>query len=174
MNNTKILFVSAMLLGLSASGFATQTEQKQISIIAEVPSTEFFVNALPGDDVFTAPQRMEWNTFNNVLTPIQKQLHIGSTTGAVQAAVTSSTLTGSVLANTIDLDVAVNGVTLTTRATDVLDATQAATGKVVNMVIAPATASNFTPDNYSGVVSLSFETPLPTTEPEPAPEVTPE
>ena len=111
---------------------------------------------------------MEWNTFNNVLTPIQKQLHMGSTTGAIQAAVTSSTLTGSLLANTIDLAVAVNGVTLSSTAADVLGATQAAAGQVVNMTIAPVATTSYTPDNYSGVVSLSFETPLPTAEPAPA------
>ncbi|WP_111638457.1 CS1 type fimbrial major subunit [Marinomonas shanghaiensis] len=169
MKNLNTVLASAMLLSLSASGFAAQTEQKQITVIAEVPSTSFFVNALPGDDVFTAPQRMEWNTFNNVLTPIQKQLHMGSTTGAIQAAVTSSTLTGSLLANTIDLAVSVNGVTLSSASADVLGATQAAAGQVVNMTIAPATGANYTPDNYSGVVSLSFETPLPNAEPAPAP-----
>lgn len=169
MKNVTTLFASAMLLSLSASSFAAQTEQKQITIVADVPSTEFFVNALPGDDVFTAPQRMEWNTFNNVLTPIQKQLHMGSTTGAIQAAVTSSTLTGSTFSNTINLAVAVNGVTLSTTAADVIGATQAAAGQVVNMTIAPVATTSYTPDNYSGVVSLSFETPLPTAEPEPAP-----
>ena len=169
MKNVTTLFASAMLLSLSASSFAAQTEQKQITIVADVPSTEFFINALPGDDVFTAPQRMEWNTFNNVLTPIQKQLHMGSTTGAIQAAVTSSTLTGSSLSNTINLAVAVNGVTLTSTAADVVGATQAAAGQVVNMTIAPVATTSYTPDNYSGVVSLSFETPLPTAEPEPNP-----
>lgn len=169
MKNVTTLFASAMLLSLSASSFAAQTEQKQITIVADVPSTEFFVNALPGDDVFTAPQRMEWNTFNNVLTPIQKQLHMGSTTGAIQAAVTSSTLTGSTFSNTINLAVAVNGVTLSTTAADVIGATQAAAGQVVNMTIAPVATTSYTPDNYSGVVSLSFETPLPTAEPEPTP-----
>lgn len=169
MKNLNTILTSVMLLSLSASGFAAQTEQKQITIVADVPSTEFFVNALPGDDVFTAPQRMEWNTFSNVLTPIQKQLHMGSTTGAIQAAVTSSTLTGSSLSNTINLAVAVHGVTLTTTAADVVGASQAAAGQVVNMTIAPVTGANYTPDNYSGVVSLSFETPLPSTEPAPAP-----
>ncbi len=169
MKNVTTLFASAMLLSLSASSFAAQTEQKQITIVADVPSTEFFVNALPGDDVFTAPQRMEWNTFNNVLTPIQKQLHMGSTTGAIQAAVTSSTLTGSSLSNSINLAVAVNGVTLTSTAADVVGANQAAAGQVVNMTIAPLATTSYTPDNYSGVVSLSFETPLPTAEPEPEP-----
>ncbi len=168
MKNVTTLFASAMLLSLSASSFAAQTEQKQITIVADVPSTEFFVNALPGDDVFTAPQRMEWNTFNNVLTPIQKQLHMGSTTGAIQAAVTSSTLTGSSLSNSINLAVAVNGVTLTSTAADVVGASQAAAGQVVNMTIAPVATTSYTPDNYSGVVSLSFETPLPTAEPAPA------
>lgn len=169
MKHVTPMLASALLLSISASALAVQTEQKQISVVAEVPSTEFFVNALPGDDVFTAPQRMEWNTFSNVLTPIQKQLHMGSTTGAIQAAVTSSTLTGSVLANSIDLAVAVNGVTLSSTAADVLGASQAAAGQVVSMTIAPATSASYTPDNYSGVVSLSFETPLPTTEPDPAP-----
>ena len=169
MKNVTTLFASAMLLSLSASSFAAQTEQKQITIVADVPSTEFFVNALPGDDAFTAPQRMEWNTFNNVLTPIQKQLHMGSTTGAIQAAVTSSTLTGSTFSNTINLAVAVNGVTLSTTAADVVGASQAAAGQVVNMNIAPVATTSYTPDNYSGVVSLSFETPLPTAEPEPEP-----
>jgi hypothetical protein len=168
MKNVTTLLASAMLFSLSASSFAAQTEQKQITIVADVPSTEFFVNALPGDDVFTAPQRMEWNTFNNVLTPIQKQLHMGSTTGAIQAAVTSSTLTGSSLSNTINLAVAVNGVTLTTTAADVIGASQAAAGQVVNMTIAPVATTSYTPDNYSGVVSLSFETPLPSAEPAPA------
>lgn len=168
MKNVTTLFASAMLLSLSASSFAAQTEQKQITIVADVPSTEFFVNALPGDDVFTAPQRMEWNTFNNVLTPIQKQLHMGSTTGAIQAAVTSSTLTGSSLSNSINLAVAVNGVTLTSTAADVVGASQAAAGQVVNMTIAPVATTSYTPDNYSGVVSLSFETPLPSAEPAPA------
>lgn len=168
MKNVTTLFASAMLLSLSASSFAAQTEQKQITIVADVPSTEFFVNALPGDDVFTAPQRMEWNTFNNVLTPIQKQLHMGSTTGAIQAAVTSSTLTGSSLSNSINLAVSVNGVTLSSTAADVVGASQAAAGQVVNMTIAPVATTNYTPDNYSGVVSLSFETPLPSAEPAPA------
>jgi hypothetical protein len=168
MKNVTTLFASAMLFSLSASSFAAQTEQKQITIVADVPSTEFFVNALPGDDVFTAPQRMEWNTFNNVLTPIQKQLHMGSTTGAIQAAVTSSTLTGSSLSNSINLAVAVNGVTLTSTAADVVGASQAAAGQVVNMTIAPVATTSYTPDNYSGVVSLSFETPLPSAEPAPA------
>lgn len=168
MKNVTTLFASAMLLSLSASSFAAQTEQKQITIVADVPSTEFFVNALPGDDVFTAPQRMEWNTFNNVLTPIQKQLHMGSTTGAIQAAVTSSTLTGSSLSNSINLAVSVNGVTLSSTAADVVGASQAAAGQVVNMTIAPLATTSYTPDNYSGVVSLSFETPLPSAEPAPA------
>lgn len=44
MKNVTTLFASAMLLSLSASSFAAQTEQKQITIVADVPSTEFFVN----------------------------------------------------------------------------------------------------------------------------------
>lgn len=169
MKNITTLFASAMLLSLSTASVANQIEQRQITVEADVPSTEFFVNALLGDDTFTAPQQLEWNSLSQALMPIRKQLHMGSTTGAIQASVTSSTLTGSTLSRTIDLAVAVNGVTLTSTPTNVLAEQQAAAGKVVSLIIAPAETETYTPDHYSGVVSLSFETPLPTAEPAPEP-----
>ncbi|MGE8391518.1 adhesin [Pseudomonas sp. BIGb0427] len=153
----------ALPLALLAVGnvFAADALEKQVTVTATVPTENFYVEPV-GGNWMNEPQNMAWNALRESLEPINKQLQVKSTTGAISARLLSPAVINSG-ANSIGLDVAVNGTGLTTTSTPVVPAAAAAAGSRISFDIAArsAGAGGYVPGNYQGIVSMLFETVSP-------------
>ncbi|UVL59983.1 fimbrial protein [Pseudomonas sp. B21-032] len=153
----------ALPLALLAVGnvFAAEPLEKQVTVTATIPTENFYVEPV-GGNWMNEPQNMAWNTIRESLEPISKQLQVKSTTGAISARLLSPAVINSG-ANSIGLDVAVNGTGLTTTSVPVVPAAAAAAGARVAFGIAAqsAGAGGYVPGNYQGIVSMLFETVTP-------------
>ncbi|MGF6593051.1 CS1 type fimbrial major subunit [Pseudomonas sp. 2835] len=152
----------ALPLALLAVGnvFAAEALEKQVIVTATIPTENFYVE--PVGNWMNDPQTMSWNTIRESLEPISKQLQVKSTTGAISARLLSPAVINSG-ANSIGLDVSVNGNGLTTTSAPVVPAAAAAAGTRVAFDIAAqsAGAGGYVPGNYQGIVSMLFETVTP-------------
>lgn len=155
-------FLLALPLAVLAanSAIAADPIEKQVLITATVPTAAFYVEPV-GGNWMNDPQDMAWNSFQGTLEPIRKQLQAKSTIGPITAhLLTPAAVTSGV--NVIDLNVKVGATTLTTTATEVLAAPQAATGTTLDFMVEPtAPAGGYQPGSYQGLVSMMFETAAP-------------
>ena len=153
----------ALPLALLAVGnvFAADPLEKQVTVTATVPTENFYVEPV-GGNWMNEPQNMAWNALRETLEPIRKQLQVKSTTGAISARLLSPAVINSG-ANSIGLDVAVNGTGLTTASVPVVPAAAAAAGTLVAFDVAAqsAGAGGYVPGNYQGIVNMLFETVSP-------------
>lgn len=153
----------ALPLALLAVGnaFATDPLEKQVTVVATVPTENFYVEPV-GGNWMNEPQSMAWNPLRESLEPIRKQLQVKSTTGAISARLLSPAVITSGT-NSIGLDVAVNGNGLTTTSAPVVPAAAAAAGTLVAFdIVAQSAGSNgYVPGNYQGIVNMLFETVSP-------------
>lgn len=132
--------------------------EKQVTVTASIPTEAFYVEPV-GGNWMNEPQDMAWNSFQQSLQPIRKQLQVRSTTGPIAAYLTSpATITSG--ADSINLDVSVAGKSLTLVSAEVIGKDQAAPGAIVGFEIAAQTAGTggYVPGNYLGVVNMMFET----------------
>ncbi|CAM4019925.1 CS1 type fimbrial major subunit [Pseudomonas wadenswilerensis] len=153
----------ALPLALLAVGnvFAADPLEKQVTVTATIPTENFYVEPV-GGNWMNEPQNMAWNALRESLEPIRKQLQVKSTTGAISARLLSPAVINSG-ANSIGLDVAVNGTGLTTTSVPVVPAAAAAAGTLVAFDVAAQSAgpSGYVPGNYQGIVNMLFETVSP-------------
>ncbi|CAK9888477.1 MULTISPECIES: CS1 type fimbrial major subunit [Pseudomonas] len=153
----------ALPLALLAVGnvFASDPLEKQVTVVATIPTENFYVEPV-GGNWMNEPQSMAWNPLRESLEPIRKQLQVKSTTGAISARLLSPAVISSG-ANSIGLDVAVNGTGLTTTSVPVVPAAAAAAGTLVGFDVAAQAAgpSGYAPGNYQGIVNMLFETVSP-------------
>ncbi|CAI8873815.1 Adhesin [Pseudomonas donghuensis] len=145
----------------AANVFAVEPLEKQVTVIATIPTENFYVEPV-GGNWMNEPQSMAWNPMRESLEPIRKQLQVKSTTGAISARLLSPAVISSG-ANSIGLDVAVNGTGLTTTSAPVVPAADAAAGARVGFDVAAQSAgpSGYVPGNYQGIINMMFETVTP-------------
>jgi len=154
----------ALPLALFAThALAADPIEKQVTVTAQVPTENFFVDPI-GGNWMSDPQDMAWNSSQQSLQDIRKQLRTKSTTGAISAYLLNPAIMTSG-SNRIELDVAVNGTVLKTTTAPVVPATDALAGATVDFVIsaqAPTAADGkYVPGNYQGIVGMMFETVIP-------------
>lgn len=163
----EIEFVKRILLALplallsAANALAADPIEKQVQVIATVPTAAFYVEPV-GGGWMNDPQELPWNSFQSAFDTIDKQLQVKSTVGAISAYLLSPAVISSG-PNSIDLDVKVAGTSLSTTSAEVVSASQAAPGATVGFQVAakaPATGT-FLPGSYQGLVSMVFETAAP-------------
>jgi len=155
-----LLALPLALLGATCA-LAADPIEKQVQVIATVPTATFYVEPV-GGGWMNDPQELQWNSIQSSFDTIDKQLQVKSTIGPISAYLMSPPVISSG-ANAIDLDVKVAGTSLSTTSTEVVSATQATPGAIVGLQIAakaPATG-NFVAGNYQGLVSMVFETAAP-------------
>ncbi|MEE1923594.1 CS1 type fimbrial major subunit [Pseudomonas sp. 148P] len=153
-----ILALPLALMMAAGSAIAADPIEKQVTITATIPTESFYVEPV-GGNWMNEPQDMAWNSFQQTLQPIRKQLQVRSTTGPISAYLLNpATITSG--ADTIGLDVSVAGKALTLTSSEVISEEQAAPGAIVGFEVAAQTAGagGYTPGNYLGVVNMMFET----------------
>ncbi len=153
-----ILALPLALMMAAGSAIAADPIEKQVTITATIPTESFYVEPV-GGNWMNEPQDMAWNSFQQTLQPIRKQLQVRSTTGPISAYLLNpATITSG--ADTIGLDVSVAGKALTLTSSEVISEEQAAPGAIVGFEVAAQTAGagGYNPGNYLGVVNMMFET----------------
>lgn len=143
-----------------ATGMAQAADpiEKQVTVTASIPTESFSIEPV-GGNWMNDPQDMAWNSTQQSLQPIRKQLLVRSTTGPIfghlltPAAITSG-------ADNIALDVVVAGTPLSLTSTEIVGMEQAAPGAVVGfeIIAQSAGAAGYAPGNYQGMVNMLFET----------------
>ncbi|MFS0828007.1 CS1 type fimbrial major subunit [Pseudomonas phoenicis] len=154
----RILLALPLALLSATAALAADPIEKQVQVIATVPTAAFYVEPV-GGGWMNDPQELPWNSFQGGFDTIDKQLQVMSTVGDISAYLVSNPVISSG-ANSIDLDVKVAGTSLATTAATVVPAAQASGGAIVGFQIAakkPKTG-NFEPGDYHGLVSMVFET----------------
>ena len=154
---------SALALPLAlmmAAGLAQAADpiEKQVTVTATIPTENFYVEPV-GGNWMNEPQDMTWNSFQQSLQPIRKQLQVRSTTGPISAYLLNpASITSG--ADSIGLDVSVAGTQLSLTSTEVVGGELAAPGAIVGFEIAAQSAGTggYVPGNYLGVVNMMFET----------------
>ena len=166
MNFNKIALVAGLLT--CSSVMAVERVEHMVTVTAQIPTESFYVQ--PVGEWINAPQRLEYNVYTKELSPLSKQLDIKSTLGPVTAFLTYPAAIASG-ADTIPLSVSVANQVLSTTPAQIMNAADAATGKVVGLDIVAAAApqSGYAPGNYQGVVNMMFESEAPAVVPPPAP-----
>ena len=157
----RILLALPLALMTATTALAADPIEKQVQVIATVPTAAFYVEPV-GGSWMNDPQELVWNSFQSSFETIDKQLQVKSTVGAISAYLLSPAVISSG-ADAIDLDVKVAGTSLSTTAAEVVNAAQAAPGSTVGFQIAAKAPStgNFVPGSYQGLVSMIFETAAP-------------
>ncbi|GLO14062.1 adhesin [Pseudomonas putida] len=158
--NRSLLALPLTLL-FAGAAFAVDPIEKQVQIVAQVPTDAFFVEPV-GGNWMNDPQEMAWNSYQQKLDPIRKELQVKSTVGPISAYLVSPAVIASGTHN-IGLDVTVGDTVLQTTPAEVVSAAQAASGATVgfNVAAQAAPSTGYEPGNYQGLVSMIFETAAP-------------
>ncbi|MBA1205382.1 adhesin [Pseudomonas capeferrum] len=135
--------------------------EKQVLVTAVVPTAAFYVEPI-GSDWMNDPQELPWNPIKSTFGEIRHQLQAKSTVGPITGYLLASPVITSGL-DAIDLNVKVGATDLETTPNEILNASQALPGTVMDFVITAKTPAGgaFTPGNYQGLVSMMFETAAP-------------
>ena len=145
----------ALMLG---GNVMADTISKQFQVVAEVPTAAFYVMDEGG--WMSNQQRLVYNVESSAFEPITgNRLVARSTTGAIEAHLDSDAVITSG-GDRIDLNIAVNGVDLSTTKQEVITAADAANPYYMPVVIS-ATAGTYQPGDYMGFVNMTFEPPDP-------------
>ncbi|MEZ1422219.1 CS1 type fimbrial major subunit [Pseudomonas monteilii] len=155
------LLALPLTLLFAGAAFAVDPIEKQVQIVAQVPTDAFFVEPV-GGNWMNDPQEMAWNSYQQKLDPIRKELQVKSTVGPITAYLASPAVIASGTHN-IGLDVTVGDTVLKTTPAEVVSAAQAASGATVgfNVAAQAAPSTGYEPGNYQGLVSMIFETAAP-------------
>ncbi|WP_306579320.1 CS1 type fimbrial major subunit [Pseudomonas sp.] len=155
------LLALPLTLLFAGAAFAVDPIEKQVQIVAQVPTDAFFVEPV-GGNWMNDPQEMAWNSYQQKLDPIRKELQVKSTVGAISAYLVSPAVIASGTHN-IGLDVTVGDTVLQTTPAEVVSAAQAASGATIgfNVAAQAAPSTGYEPGNYQGLVSMIFETAAP-------------
>ncbi|AYN14881.1 adhesin [Pseudomonas monteilii] len=155
------LLALPLTLLFAGAAFAVDPIEKQVQIVAQVPTDAFFVEPV-GGNWMNDPQEMAWNSYQQKLDPIRKELQVKSTVGPITAYLVSPAVIASGTHN-IGLDVTVGDTVLKTTPAEVVSAAQAASGATVgfNVAAQAAPSTGYEPGNYQGLVSMIFETAAP-------------
>lgn len=159
----KALMIAPLaLLGASAGALAEDAVQHQVTVVATVPTENFYVVPPAGDSWMNDAQELYWNPSNGALSSVRKQLEAKSTVGPISAYLSAPAVMSSG-ANNIDLNVKLRGIDLSTTATEVVPAAVARTGARVDVEISakPLASGSYAPGRYQGVVGMIFETTAP-------------
>lgn len=159
MKRTLLALPLALLFGGAAH--AADPIEKQVQIVAQVPTDAFYVEPVGGNWI-NDPQELTWNSFQGKLDPIRKQLQVKSTIGPISAYLVSPAVIASGSDN-IGLNVTVGDTVLQTTPAEVVSAAQAAPGAIIGFHVEaqPAPPAGYEPGNYQGLVSMIFETATP-------------
>lgn len=152
-----------LLLSLSSFLLNAAALKKDFVLVMQLPRTHFIVTTPESDPWLGKPQRMEWDMSRRQFHPLDKQLLIQSSVGAVSARLLDNPQL-SYGAESIQLKVQLNKAELGIRSSPVLSATEAIEPSLVQLSISTkprADGRPYFPGTYSGTVTLLLETSAP-------------
>ncbi|WP_111638460.1 CS1 type fimbrial major subunit [Marinomonas shanghaiensis] len=155
----------SVLLLLSLNSFLLNAAalKKDFVLVLQLPRTHFIVTAPDSDPWLGKPQRMEWDMSRRQFYPLNKQLLIQSSVGAVSARLLDNPQLSNG-AEHINLNVKLNQVELGLRSSQILSAAEAIEQTLVQLSISTkprADGRSYFPGSYSGIVTLLLETSAP-------------
>ncbi|WP_429195124.1 CS1 type fimbrial major subunit [Aeromonas veronii] len=147
---------------MSSHLMAAERVEHQVTVTAQIPTEKFIVKPITGDNWTNDIQKLAYSPGTGKLLKLSKQLEAHSTIGAITGFLASKpTMTSE--GNSIDLNVSVGGVPLSFQPVEILSASVAKDGKILDFSVTAADApqGGYTPGNYQGVVSMVFESEAP-------------
>ena len=155
-------YILLLLLLISPLLFAAERFEHTVTVSLQLPNPDFQINTPESDPWLNQTQQMQWDSYQQQLLTIQKQLYIQSRLGAVSARLLASPLL-SYGSEQIPLKVQLNNNLLSTTAQIVLNAQKASAGQQLDLVImaVPPSSGRYRAGTYQGVVNLLFETSTP-------------
>jgi hypothetical protein len=133
-----------------------------VTVSLQLPNPDFQISTPESDPWLNQTQQMHWDSYQQLLLPIRKQLSIQSRLGGVSARLLAPALL-SYGSEQIPLQVQLDRTVLTTSSQIILNAQQASTGQKLDILIMalPNPSGRYRAGTYQGVVNLLFETSLP-------------
>lgn len=161
----KIWKAAPITLLVAMNSFAAEKIEHQVTVIAQIPSENFFVQPTGNDNWINSQQKLAYNAHTKKLDQLNKQLEVKSTIGAITGYLSNPAIIASGNDN-IALTVKVGGIELKTSATELVDVDNAKMGKTLGLEIIPTVpASGYVAGNYQGMVNMIFESEAPPKKP---------
>ncbi|MGE6383217.1 CS1 type fimbrial major subunit [Shewanella baltica] len=161
----KIWKAAPITLLVAMNSFAAEKIEHQVTVIAQIPSENFFVQPTGNDNWINSQQKLAYNAHTKKLDQLNKQLEVKSTIGAITGYLSNPAIMASGNEN-IALTVKVGGIALATTPTELVDVDNAKTGKTLGLEIIPTVpASGYAAGNYQGMVNMIFESETPPKKP---------
>ncbi|HGY9628045.1 CS1 type fimbrial major subunit [Pseudomonas juntendi] len=156
----KARFLAIPFLALAAgSAFAAETIEKQVQVIATVPTAQFYVE--PVGDWMNDPQELRFNSQRGDFGEVRRQFQAKSTIGPIKAFLTTQPEVVSGI-DKFSLKVSMAGKDLGLTPVELLNQAQASAGTTMDFLIsAEKPAGGYVPGNYMGMVNMMFESAAP-------------
>lgn len=141
---------------------AAEHFEHTVTVSLQLPNPDFQISTPESDPWLNQTQQMQWDSYQQQLKPIQKQLFIQSRLGGVSARLLAPALL-SYGSEQISLEVQLNRTLLTTSSQIILNTQQANVGQHLDMLIRalPSASGRYRAGTYQGVVNLLLETSPP-------------
>lgn len=141
---------------------AAERFEHTVTVSLQLPNPDFQVSTPESDPWLNQTQQMQWDSYQQLLLPIHKQLSIQSRLGGVSARLMAPALL-SYGSEQIPLQVQLDRTLLTTSSQIILNAHQANMGQQLDIIIMalPNPSGRYRAGTYQGVVNLLFETSPP-------------
>lgn len=155
-------YVFMLMLMVCPLLLAAERFEHTVTVSLQLPNPDFQVSTPESDPWLNQTQQMQWDSYQQLLLPIHKQLIIQSRLGAVSARLLAPALL-SYGSEQIPLKVQLDRFVLSTTTQTVLNAQQASAGQQLDMIIMamPDPSGRYRAGTYQGVVNLLFETSTP-------------
>ncbi|WP_265452918.1 CS1 type fimbrial major subunit [Aeromonas salmonicida] len=147
---------------MSSYLMAAERVEHQVTVTAQIPTENFFVKPISGDNWTNNIQKLGYNSNTKKLEKLTKQLEARSSIGTITGYLPSKpTMTSG--ANSIELNVSVGGLPLGPQSVEIINADDASKGKIVDFSVTAADAppGGYKPGDYKGVISMVFESEAP-------------
>ncbi|BBR52863.1 MULTISPECIES: CS1 type fimbrial major subunit [Pseudomonas] len=156
----KARFLAIPFLALAAGSVtAAETIEKQVQVVAQVPTEKFYVE--PVGNWMDDPQALTWNPQREDFSEIRRQFQAKSTIGPVTAFLLNQPEVVSGI-DKFGLNVTLAGKALGLTPVPLLTKEQAAAGTTMDFVVsAVKPAGGYKAGSYQGMVNMMFESEAP-------------
>lgn len=150
------------MLMLSPLLVAAERFEHTVTVSLQLPNPDFQISTPESDPWLNQTQQMEWDSYQQLLRPIHKQLNIQSRLGGVSARLLAPARL-SYGPEQILLKVQLDRTVLSTTTQTILNAQQASAGQQLDIIIMamPDPSGRYRAGTYQGVMNILFETSLP-------------
>ncbi|WP_417527627.1 CS1 type fimbrial major subunit [Marinomonas shanghaiensis] len=155
-------YVFMLMLMVCPLLVAAERFEHTVAVSLQLPNPDFQISTPASDPWLNQTQQMEWDSHQQRLLPIHKQLTIQSRLGGVSARLLAPAQL-SYSSEQIPLKVQLDRTVLSTTTQTILNAQQASAGQQLDVIIMamPDPSGRYRAGTYRGVVNMLFETSSP-------------